>query len=371
MKMFSLYPDIHKFDSFKECAEFFTIGKDDFILTHEVLYDDYMKNLNLPCDYIFQEKYGAEPSDRMIDRIMSDQKRKDYKRVIAVGGGSVIDIAKILVLKDVGATLDVFERKIPITRCRELIVVPTTCGTGSEVTNVAIALIESKNTKLGLAVDEIFPDHAVLIPRMAEKLPFKFFAFSSVDALIHAMESYLSPRANRYTEIFSVNAVEMIIDGYKAVIKNGENYRTVLIEQFLVASNFAGIAFGNAGVGAVHALSYPVGGKYHVPHGEVNYQFFTEIFKAYNRLRPDGKIKTLNSVLSALLGLKKGGDVYAELDSFLGKILPRNRLSGYGMTQEEITGFTDIVIEKQQRLLANNYVPLSRDEISGIYRNLW
>jgi 4-hydroxybutyrate dehydrogenase len=151
----------------------------------------------------------------MINKIIADQGRDDYNRIFAIGGGSVIDIAKILVLKGAKITLDIFEKTVPIIKDKELIVVPTTCGTGSEVTNISIAFIESKGTKMGLAVDELFPDHAVLIPSMLEKLPFEFFVYSSMDALIHASESFLSPRANNYTETFSIRAIEMIMDGYR------------------------------------------------------------------------------------------------------------------------------------------------------------
>jgi 4-hydroxybutyrate dehydrogenase len=204
----------------------------------------------------------------MINKIIADQGRDDYNRIFAIGGGSVIDIAKVLVLKDAKITLDIFEKTVPIIKDKELIVVPTTCGTGSEVTNISIAFIESKGTKMGLAVDELFPDHAVLIPSCLEKLPFEFFVYSSMDALIHASESFLSPRANNYTETFSIRAIEMIMNGYRGVNENGKDYRNKTIEQFLVASNYAGIAFGNAGVGAVHALSYPQAGTNMVPQRE-------------------------------------------------------------------------------------------------------
>jgi 4-hydroxybutyrate dehydrogenase len=138
-----------------------------------------------------------------------------------------------------------------------------------------------------------------------------------------------------------------------------------------VESNYAGIAFGNAGVGAVHSLSYPLGGNYHVPHGEANYQFFTEVFKTYNRLKPDGKIKEINRLLAAILKSSDVSNIYTDLEKFLGNLIPKNKLRTYGMKDEEKVIFTDSVIEKQQRLLGNNYVFLSRDEILNIYSTLY
>lgn len=372
MKLLQIKPQIHKFDNITDFAESFNIGTGDFVLTSESLYVSFMKALNLNADFVFREKYGkGEPSDEMINAIMKDMKGKHYKRIIAIGGGSIVDIAKLLVIEGASNALDLFEKKIPLIKGRELIIVPTTCGTGSEVTNISIAEIKSKHTKMGLAVDELYADHAVLIPQLVKDLPYKFFVTSSVDALIHAVESFVSPRSNVFTELFSVKAIELILKGYMDIIEKGHEYRIDIIEDFVVGSNYAGIAFSNTGVGAVHALSYPLGGNYHVPHGEANYQFFTEVFKNYNKKDPNGKIKKINNILAGILGLKDTSDVYQELSKVLDKLLARKPLKEYGMKKEEVESFTDNVIEGQQRLLVNNYVPLSRDEILNIYKALY
>lgn len=372
MKLISIVPQIHKFNTFEEFAKGFDINQEDFILTNEFLYKPFMEKLNLKAQFLFCEKYGlGEPSDEMIDRITGDIKGKDIKRIIAVGGGTIIDICKILALKSAKNSIDLFEKKAPIVKEKELILIPTTCGTGSEVTNVSIAEIKSKHTKMGLAVDELYADYAVLIPELVKTLPYKFFVTSSVDALIHAVESYVSPKSNYFTELFSVKAMKLILNGYKAVIEKGEDYRTEIIEDFIIGSNYAGIAFGNTGVGAVHALSYPLGGVYHVPHGEANYQFFTEVFNTYYRLKPNGKIEQLNSILGDILGIKDISNVYSELSKLLDKLLSRKPLKEYGMKKNEIEEFTDSVIKGQQRLLVNNYVPFSREEILGIYERLF
>jgi len=224
---------------------------------------------------------------------------------------------------------------------------------------------------MGLAIDELFPDYAVLFPSLLENLPFEYFVYSSMDALIHACESYLSPKANPYTEIFSIKAIEMILNGYSSIITQGKESRKELIESFLIASNYAGIAFGNAGVGAVHALSYPLGGIYHVPHGEANYQFFTEVFKLYNQKNPEGKIADINKLIASIIKEQNISRLYNSLDVFLSHLIAKKSLRSYGMKEEEKSLFTDSVIEKQQRLLGNNYVPLSREEIFTIYSNLF
>jgi len=252
-------------------------------------------------------------------------------------------------------------------------VVPTTCGTGSEVTNVAIAELKSLHVKKGLAVEETYASKAVLIPESLSGLPDYVFATSSIDALIHAIESYLSPKASTYTEMYSLAAIEMIMKGYQKIIERGGNKaenRGDLLKDFCLAANYAGIAFGNAGCAAVHALSYSIGGAFHVPHGEANYQFFTEVFKMYMRKDPKGKITKANQILADILGCT-ADVVYDELEKVLDQLIAKKPLREYGMSEAQIDEFTRSTVENQQRLLANNYVYLTDEEIREIFANLY
>ncbi|GAA0122149.1 MAG: 4-hydroxybutyrate dehydrogenase [Clostridium argentinense] len=372
MMLLEIKPKIIKFDSCKNFIEDFSIGHEDLIFTNKFLYNTFLKEFELRCSYIFQEDYNLrEPSDDIIDKIIKEISSKNLKRVIAIGGGSIIDISKLLALKEVEKVSELFEKKVSAVKNKELIIIPTTCGTGSEVTNISIAEIKSKKTKMGLAVPELYADYAVLIPELVKGLPYEFFVYSSIDALIHAMESLVSPKANQYTEMYSKEAIKMIIGGYKKIIEKGKEYRIEIIEDFLIASNYAGISFGNAGVGAVHALSYPLGAKYHVPHGEANYEFFIEVFKCYNKKNPEGKIKYLNALLSELLEVKAGEDVYSSLEMLLANLIKRKNLKEYGMGEKDIEEFTENVINTQQRLLANNYVKLSKEEILQLYKSMY
>lgn len=371
MQLFKLRPTIHRFYKFAEFAEEFKLGERDLVITNEFIYKPYMEACGLKCKFLFQEKFGAgEPSDKMMNAMLAEVKKFPYDRVIAVGGGTVIDSAKLFCLAGVDDVVDAFERKIPIKKGKELVILPTTCGTGSEVTNISIAEIISKGTKMGLADDELLADAAVLIPELLTGLPYRFYVASSVDALIHATESLVAPRSNPYTEIYAKAAIEMIIKVFKQVGERGEETRKEFFEEMIMASNFAGIAFGNTGVGAVHALSYPMGGTYHVPHGESNYLFFTKVFEKYLAKKPQGSIEEANRIMARELGCDVK-NVYAELDALLGKLLVKKPLREYGMKEEEIESFADSVIATQQRLLNNNYVELSRDEIRDIYKELY
>ena len=320
-----------------------------------------------------QEKYGlGEPSDEMIQNIMNDFAGAEYERVVAVGGGTVIDISKIFSLGHLENVTDAFERKIPIVKKKKLVIIPTTCGTGSEVTNISIAELKQKHTKLGLADNNILADDAVLVPELLKTLPFKPYAFSAIDALIHATESYLSPKATPYSRMFSVEAIKLIMPIFCGIAKEGPDYRLQYLEEMLRASNYAGIAFGNAGCAAVHALSYPLGGTYHVAHGESNYQFFTHILNFYVQKNSNGAIVELNKLYAELLGCEaKAEVVYKKLEEVLDTMASRRPLKEFGMKEEECEAFADSVLVSQQRLLNNNYVPMSREEIVAVYRALY
>lgn len=371
MVPFRVVPQIAIYQKFDQFADAFNIGEGDLLITNEYIYNAGMKNVNYTGKILFQERFGTgEPSNVMMDMLFGEARKYQYNRVIAVGGGTVIDMAKLLTLGGNGTASDYFNGLIPLVKEKELVLIPTTCGTGSEMTNISILEIKEQNTKKGLAVDALYADYSVLIPELLRSLPFRFFATSSMDALIHAVESFVAPNSNQLTEVFSNKAMEMIIGGYQQMIKKGPEQRHEMIETFLLASTYAGIAFGNTGVGAVHAMSYPLGGVYHVPHGEANQQLFTEVFRTYKKTRPVGKIESLETHLAEILGTSLVR-VWDELECVLEKILPRKPLKEYGMKRDEIVGFADSVLENQQRLLKNNYVALSRQQMIDIYTKLY
>lgn len=367
-------PKIYYFDTFKEFNEEFNVGKKDLLVTNEWIYTPYVAPLGIETNIIYQEKFGkGEPSDEMIDEMVKEMKKFDFDRIIAFGGGTIVDICKILALDIPERSEDLFTGKVAPKKVKELIVLPTTCGTGSEVTNVAIAELKQLKIKKGIAVEETYADIAVLIPETLKGLPDYVFATSSIDALIHAAESYLSPKASEFTELYSLAAIEIIMNGYKKILETGKmdaKAREPYLKDFIIASNYAGIAFGNAGCAAVHALSYSIGGAFHVPHGEANYQFFTEVFKLYMKKEPKGKIAKMNEIFANILGCDVK-NVYEELENLLGQVMVKKPLREYGMTEAQIDEFTKSTVDNQQRLLGNNYVVLSDAEIRSIFENLY
>lgn len=371
MKSFAIEPQIIQLDTGKNLCEKFNLGKGDLILSNQYIYEPYFSDYCSGAVTVYVENYGSgEPSDAMVEDIFEDIKGLEFHRVFGIGGGTVLDIAKLFALETVLPVCDLYAHKFPAIRNKELFLIPTTCGTGSEVTNISILELKSLNTKMGLAEDALFADKAVLIPELLNGLPFRYFVTSSIDALVHAVESFLSPKATPFSSMYSVEAVRMILSGYQSIAHCGEGARIPLLSEFQLAGTYAGIAFGNAGCAAVHAMSYPLGAKYHVAHGESNYALFTEVLKAYQRMKPEGRIQSLKQLLAGVLQCKED-DVYDTLDQLLNNLCEKKRLRDYGVKKGELHEFTKNIMNGQQRLMVNNYTELSENAIYGIYEKLW
>ena len=373
-------PTIYKFANFGEFAQEFALGERDVVLTNEFIYKPFMEQFNLPCSYVFQEKFGVgEPSEAMIETMYEQIPYETYDRVIAIGGGAIMDLCKLLGCKRPSSVHELYFKREPVVHEKEVIAIPTTCGTGSEVTNISVAIVkDEKNgvltggeTKLGLVSDDIIPNKVCLIPDLLKTLPMKPFAASAIDALIHATESYLSPsRKTMTSEMYSVKAMELILEGFRRIGENVADARLDYLEEFVTASLYAGIAFLKAGCATVHGMSFPLGGTYHVPHGESNYALFGKILEIYDEIKPDGELAKFKALVGRILGCD-ASEALTKLAELEEKILPLKPLREYGFKESDIVDFPVSVMENQQRLITNSYVPMTKDLMERIYRECY
>ena len=372
MKQLSIKPTVYQYETFKDFADEFKLGAKDVILTNAWIHAPAIEKCNLDCKVVLQQKYGGgEPTDAMVQGILDEiASLGEIDRIIAVGGGTIIDISKIACL---GGETDIYAMydSPNLTKKRELIIVPTTAGTGSEVTNIAVVNLTKKGIKKGLVSDYMYADKAVLIPEFIPGAPYKVFATSAIDALVHACEAYLNiPKATDYTDIFAKAAITDILDGFKKIVAvDDEAARKAIIAEnsamFLRASNYAGIAFCNSSCGAVHAMSYAFGAKYHVAHGESNYQFFTAVLDFYKKAQPEGKWADFEAYICNILG---GDDAVKAIDDLLEKLLPLKKMSEYGAVQDDIAPFAKSTYDEQQRLLSGNYIPMTEADLAALFQ---
>ena len=366
--LFQIKPVIKTMDSVSELFESYDMGEKDLVVTNEFIIKPYLEGRDVAFKLLYQERFGKrEPSDEMIDGMLEAVKGMDIERVFAIGGGTVIDISKLFVFGGDYTCEELYEHGKDLPKKRKLIIIPTTCGTGSEMTGLCIAEIKKKHTKLGLSLPQLYADETVMIDELLYTIPYGVFAASSIDALIHAIESHVSNKRNIYSDMFAEKAIKMILAGYKKIAADGEKAVKENIHDFMIASDLAGIAFSNAGCGAVHATSYPVGANFHVPHGLANYIMFTACFKAYKKNGAD--LTDVENIIGA--ALDASAEPWKALTELLDKILERKPLREYGMTEANIEEFAETVISTQGRLLGNMPVKLTKEDIADIYSDCY
>lgn len=373
MKGFSIKTEIEEYDTFVEFAKEAQLGPDDLVLCGEHTYNDYVAELNTGVQTLFREKYGkGEPTDGAVDAILDALRDKKFGRIIAIGGGTVIDIAKIVaVAGPTDSVDDLYDNVANLKQVHPLVIIPTTCGTGSEVTSISVVNRVSKGVKMGLASPAMLPDKAIMITNMLDSMPYKVFATSSIDAMVHSVESFLSPNRCSISTIFSAEALKTILTCWdKYTLEGGDDAWKNYAADFLKASNWAGLGFGYAGCAAVHACAYPLGSVYHIPHGQSNQLMFAPVMKKYKELAPTGRINDLEALVADTLGTTQDKALDA-LYALMDKVLKSEPLKDFGVKEEDLPVFAKDVIATQQRLLKNNYISLTEEQVLDVYKSAY
>ncbi len=212
----------------------------------------------------------ADPPELSVQAAVDNARTAGVDGVVGFGGGSSLDTAKLVSL--LVRTPQVLPEIYGIGLARgprlPLIQVPTTAGTGSEVTPISI-LTTPSHEKKGVVSPLLYPDVALLDSRLTLGLPPSITAMTGVDAMVHAIEAYTTRlKKNPLSDALAVKALQLLYANLLEAVSNGQN--ATVRENMLLGSLFAGMAFANAPVGAVHALAYPLGGRYHLPHGLTN-----------------------------------------------------------------------------------------------------
>ena len=285
--------------------------------------------------------------------------------IVALGGGSSIDVAKAVgVLANYGGKITDYEGLykvpgpiVPVTA------IPTTAGTGSEVTASAVITDESRNYKLSVISYEILPKYAVLDPELIMTAPASIAASCGVDALIHAIEAYLSDFATPFTDAMAEKAMELIGGNIRRFVANRTNVEAA--SAMMLGSNFAGIAFAWAKLGNVHAMSHPVSAYFHVAHGVANAVLLPAVME-YNGLADDGRYEKIYRYISrkkepaADFEPQMLIDEIRELNADLG--IPAS-LSEIGVTEDKIEAMAEDAM-KSANVLANPRQTNIRDMIA-------
>ena len=251
---------------------------------------DIIENGGITCTAYLDVK--PNPTVAIVDEAAALYKECGATSIVALGGGSPMDVAKSVgVLANYGGSITEYEgnHKVP-GPIVPIIAIPTTAGTGSEVTASAVITDESRNYKLSVFSYEILPKYAVLDPELIMTAPASIAASCGVDALIHAMEAYVSVNATPFSDAMAEKAMELIGANLRRFVANRKDEEAACA--MMAGCNFAGIAFAWARLGNVHAMSHPVSAYFHVAHGVANSILLPTVLE-YNALADHGRYEVI------------------------------------------------------------------------------
>ncbi|XCN72278.1 MAG: molybdopterin-guanine dinucleotide biosynthesis protein B [Candidatus Electrothrix aestuarii] len=220
--------------------------------------------------FVVYDQIDPEPGLKLADKGCAIAQEAGCDCVVGAGGGSAMDVAKAvsILLTNGGKAVDYLGLGLIKKPGVPKIMVPTSAGTGAEVTFTAVFINEETGSKGGMNGDPLYPDAAILDPELTLSLPAKVTAYTGIDALTHALEAYTSTQAHVVSEMYSLEAIELIARNLPAACANGGNLEARAA--MLMGSLLGGKALATAGVGLVHAMAYPMGGMFGVPHGLAN-----------------------------------------------------------------------------------------------------
>jgi alcohol dehydrogenase class IV len=321
---------------------------------------------------VFSES-EPEPTLPKLNTSAKELRKGNYDLLIGLGGGSSMDTAKGLsiLLAHGGNSQDyVGIDKIPSPGI-PLFLIPTTAGTGSEVTNIAIFSDLEKELKLGIVSPYLLARLALVDPSLTYGCPSGVTAASGIDALVHAIECYTSTRANNFTDALALKAMRLIIGSIRTAVSNGadEGARSNMSEGALLA----GIAFGNSGVAATHALAYSLGTRFHVSHGVANGLLLPYVMRC--NLSADlpkyAIIAGMLGVKKERLSLRKAAERGIEaIEALVADIGIPLHLRDLGVPKEALEELAVATMDVT-RILANNPKKLTLDDVRRIWRNAW
>lgn len=311
-----------------------------------------------------------EPPLEVAEQLVDFARQISADLVIGLGGGSALDIAKLVaaLIPQQGKVADYLNLSGTKTFTHPSlpkIMIPTTSGTGSEVTNISVLSLES--TKDAVVHNHLLADTVIVDPELTLSVPSKVTAATGIDALTHAIESYVSIYATPITEGLSLQAIRLISKSLVTAVKDGSNRQARTDMSY--GSYLAGLAFFNAGCAAIHALAYPLGGQFHLPHGESNAVLMPYVM---SYIRPSCKAK-LKDIFEAM-----GNDV-KHLDEDTASIMAIDALrelveevnipqtlQSFNIPKQALPTLSQDAI-KQTRLLQRSPMPLALTDIEKIY----
>lgn len=356
-------------------SDFLNLGyRSLFILTNpqvlELIYPKLHILKSSGIKVVVDDSITKEPTVGMFLSLLQRAREVSVDSVVGIGGGSVMDVAKLVsaLLNNEQSIYDVFGINLLSKRETYLVCIPTTSGTGSEVSPNAVLLDERNSVKMAVISSHLLPDAIYVDPELTLSLPPFYTAITGIDALTHCIEAYINKFAHFLVDIFALEGIRLISRNLKRAFDNGDDLE--VREKLSLGSLLGGLCLGPVNTAAVHALAYPLGGRYNLPHGLTVAVLLPYVMK-YNLSAVPNRFKDV----AVALGVESGGDDYEMGMKGINKIfellkqlnLP-TRLSELGIKREEIPAIAEEAMGVG-RLLKNNPREVRVEDAIEIYND--
>ena len=332
--------------------------------------EDYLNESEI--DYKVETDLKPEPSYTEVDELLNKVSKFDFDTIIAIGGGSVMDAAKLVsLLKGTNNSVkSLINDASTATKQCSTIFIPTTAGTGSESTINAIVLIPEKQVKFGIVSDAMLPDLVLLDVDNVRNLPKPILASSAMDALSHCVECYTAKNATVMSDGVASMGAKLIFRNIVRAYQNSDDVEAR--EALQLGAFYGGVAITASGTNIVHALSYPLGGKFHIAHGVSN----AILFKAGMEMNKDAIKGRLASLCDIVWPEEGNKSIDEKADFVIDKIAEIVRdveiptdLKKFGVKNSDLDFLVDSALE-QKRLLSHNMKKLTREDVVKVYKSV-
>lgn len=326
-------------------------------------------------EYYILDNLPPEPSYMAVQAVVDEFKCSGADLIVACGGGSVMDAAKLasILVTDEYGVKELLERPGMAHKCVPIVLIPTTAGTGAEVTPNAIVGVPEKELKIGIVNENMIADFVILDARLIKNLPRKIAAATGVDALAHCIECFTSNKANPFSDMYALEGCDLILNN----IEKACDDPAAMTEKnrMQMAAYYGGLAITASGTTAVHALSYPLGGKYHIAHGVSNAILLTPVMRfnaqspafrerlaiVYDRCCHEAvKVQTVD---------EKAQWVIARMEAIVKHLEIPTSLKEFNVPAEDLEGLVEAGMSVQ-RLLVNNMITLTPDDARKLYQEI-
>ncbi len=322
------------------------------------------------AEYYVLDDLRPEPSYLEVQKLIDQFKKDGADLIVACGGGSVLDTAKLasVLVTDEYGVKELLDEPGRAKKCVPIVLIPTTAGTGAEVTPNAIVAVPEKELKVGIVNDNMIADYVILDARLIKNLPVKIAAATGVDAMAHCVECFTSNKKNPLSDTFALEGLDMIINNIEEACLNPDAMEAK--KKMQIAAFYGGLAITASGTTGVHALSYPLGGKYHIAHGVSNAILLVPVMKfnepvirpllaqAYDRCAHDGSACKTEEEKSAWM--------IRRMDEIVKKLQIPTSLQEFGVPKEDLDGLVEAGMQVK-RLLVNNMREITPEDARNIY----